>query len=285
MVSIFIHWFTILALCALVGGLALAPFTMRSTKAAVAREFAELAQRKWLSFWLIACVLVIIPAALLRAPGWVLFARLLLLVLLAELLKRRREATWPALVVGAALLLTQSLGSRSARLPDELVPTLADWVHLTLAATWLGGVAMLLVVVRAVTQRGRPADMQPSIVSSLSYMADRFSPVALFCALGLAMTGIAQAGMFLKGFEDLWATAFGRALALKAILFVVLIGFGAFHQQVIAPALRRAIMGRGGPQTRPYDNTLARFRLSLLLETLVGAGLLAAVGLLVSTAI
>lgn len=283
MASVFIHGFIVLTLCALVGGLAFAPFTMRSAKAAVAKEFAELAQRKWLSFWLIASVLAVVPAAFLRAPAWVLLARLALLVLLAELLKRRRETSWPALALGAALLLTQSLSSRSARLPDWVIPALADWVHLTFAATWLGGVAMLGVVVRATTRRGQPADMQPSILTSVSFMVDRFSAVALFCVLGLAMTGIAQAGIFLKGFEDLWTTPYGRALSVKVGLFVVLIGFGAFHQQVIAPALRRAMMGRGGSETRPYE-VLARFRLSLVLEALVGAGLLMAVGALIATA-
>jgi copper transport protein len=280
MAFVFIHWFTVLTLCTLVGGLAFAPLAMRSAKAAVAKECAELAQRKWLSFWLIASVVAVVPAAFLRPPAWVLLARLLLLVLLAELLKRRRETSWPAQALGAALLLTQSLSSRSARLPDWVMPALADWVHLTLAATWLGGVAILGVVVRATTQRGQPADMPPSIVTSVSFIVDRFSAVALFCVLGLAMTGIAQAGLFLKGFEELWTTAYGRALLVKVGLFAVLIGFGAFHQQVIAPALRRAIMGRGGPQARPYE-VLARFRLSLLLEALVGVGLLIAVGVLI----
>jgi putative copper export protein len=285
MLIAFAQGLIVMALCALVGGLAFAPLTMRSVKAEVVRELAELVQRKWLSFWIIANVLAVVPVAFLGAQPWVLLARLALLVLLAELLKRRRETHWPALATGAALLLTQSLSSRSARLPDWLTPTLADWVHLTFAATWLGGVAMLCVVVRAVTQRGQPADMQPSILSSVSFMVGRFSLVALFCVVGLAMTGIAQAGMFVKSFEELWMTDYGRALSLKVLLFVVLIGFGAFHQQVVAPALRRAVMGigmaRGAALLRPYDG-LTRFRVSLLLEVLVGVGLLLVVGWLVS---
>jgi putative copper export protein len=291
----FLHWLTLLALCALVGGLAFAPLAMRSPKAVVAREFAEIPQRKWLSFWLIANVLLVVPTAFMDAPPWVLLGRLVMLVLLAELLKRRRESSWPALLLGAALLLTQSLGSRSARLPDWVMPSIADWVHLTFAATWLGGVAMLLVVVHANTQPAQPADMQPSIISSLSFIVDRFSLAAMFCVVGLAITGIAQAGIFIKSFEDLWMTDYGRALSFKVILFVALIGFGAFHQQVVAPALRRAVMSevysssRGLSEASPYSRntprkTLSRFRLSLAVEALVGAILLSVVGLLISFA-
>ena len=264
---------------------------MRSAKADAVREIAALAQRKWLSFWLIASVIVIVPAAFLRPPAWVLVTRLILLVLLAELLKRNRERSWLALAAGAGLLLTQSLISRSAGLPDWVVPVLADWFHLTLASVWLGGVAMLGVVVRQMSEvRDQTSDNPLVGIRSLSFVVDRFSLVALFCVIGLAMSGIAQAGIFVKGLDELWTTSYGRALSLKVILFGVLIGFGAFHQQVIAPTLRRAIIGRGDPfdsttfrsgLPRPYD-MVARFRVSLLIEAVVGAVLLAAVGILIS---
>ena len=287
--DIFFRGFILCALCALVGGLAFAPLTMRSAKTDGVRTITELAQRKWLSFWLIASLFSIVPAAYLRAASantsaWTLLARLLLLVLLAELIKRHRETRWPALVLGVALLLTLSLDSRSARLPDWAIATVADWLHLTLAAVWLGGVAMLGVVIRETTRLGSEAEaseMPPALIGGLSLIVERFSPVALFCVLGLGVTGIAQAGLFVKRVETLWTTDYGRALSLKLILFGVLIGFGAFHQQVIAPVLRRAMMQRG--TAMPGANELMRrFRLSLLLEMLIGTGLLLIVGVLIS---
>src|SRR5205085_5761936 len=95
-------------------------------------------------------------------------------------------------------------------------------------------------------------------------------------------SGIAQAALFLKGFEALLNTDYGRALSIKIALFVVLIGFGAFHQQVILPRLRLVLLSRKSIEPARYSHDVARLRISLLLEAVFGAVLLLLVGMMLA---
>jgi len=126
-----------------------------------------------------------------------------------------------------------------------------------------------------------------SAVRSYGAVVDRFSPLALFCVAGLALGGIAQSAQFLGSFEALWTSDYGRALSAKLVLFAVLIGFGAFHQQVLAPRLRHWALRKGG--AGDFDGAgdagdgsefAHRFRLSLRLEALFAALLLMVVGVM-----
>jgi copper transport protein len=136
---------------------------------------------------------------------------------------------------------------------------------------WLGGVAMLALVVAPALLASREQLNQLGIVIA------RFSPWAMFSVLAIALTGIAQSAGFVGSFDALFSTAYGRALLVKIALFAVLILFGVFHQQVIAPRL----------QAWRRDDEAAsqagrRFRVAILAELGVSVALFAAVGALVS---
>ena len=194
---------------------------------------------------------------------------------------RPAREQWRALAIGVLLLQTQSFVSRSARLPEPVAPLLADWLHLMLAAVWLGGVAMLALIIAQVWRAPSRA-----MIAAISGMLQRFSPIALFCVLGLAFSGIAQAGLFLSGFDELWRTPYGITLSIKLALFVVLIGFGAFHQQRIMLVLRNAVLGaKSEVLAARAEAEIARLRWSLLLESGVGVLLLLVVGMLVTAII
>jgi putative copper export protein len=126
-----------------------------------------------------------------------------------------------------------SIFSRSAGLADWFIPTIADFVHLLLSGLWLGGVAMLSAVVVPVVQKNE------ALLPEFALFLKKFSALAMFCVMGLGLTGLAQASLFLSSFDDVFATSYGQALLLKVSLFAILIGFGAWHQQRILPRMVR----------------------------------------------
>ena len=274
-----LHGLNLISLCTLAGGLIFL-LLMRNDKFAELNAAAQTSQRRWLLAW--AAITVVTSSLAAWTLGWptgILLVRLVELFALVILLRQTdlTRVAVPGAVIALILLATQSLTSRSAHLPDGIAATLADWFHLTLASTWLGGLAMLLVMVWQVW-RSRAL----TLVSPLSLALDRFSPLAIFCVLGLAFSGIAQAALFLKSFEALLTTDYGRTLSIKIVLFAVLIGFGAFHQQIILPRLRLALLSRKAIEPARYSQDVARLRISLLLEAGCGAVLLLLVGVMLA---
>ncbi len=275
------HWLALIAFTALAGGLLVPLIVMQSAPAQPLAEAVAAARQRWLTGWLIAGA-VASGLAWLAAPArledarasWLLGTRLALLSAIAFAVWRDKQTGAWIVVPALALLLTQSLLSRSAALPDWIPHTLNDWFHMTLTALWLGGVALLaFVLIPAVAHR-------PALLGSFSYVVDRFSALAMFCVLGLGISGIIQAGAFVRDLSDLVETDYGRALAAKLIVSVALVGFGALHQQVIAPRLRlwQLKAGRAGA-----ESAARRFRLSLYAEVATSLLLLLFVGAMKSS--
>ncbi len=270
------HWLALAAFTALAGGVIVPLIVMRSASARPLAEAVAAARRRWLAGWLIAGA-VAGGLAWLTAPAtfedarssWLLGTRLALLGAIAFAVWRDKEMGVWIVAPALALLLTQSLLSRSAALPDWIPHTLNDWFHMTLTALWLGGVALLaFVLIPAVAHR-------PALLGSFSYVVDRFSALALFCVLGLGISGIIQAGAFVRDLSDLIDTDYGRALSAKLLVSAALIGFGAFHQQVIAPRLRLWQLKAGRAEAA---NAALQFRISLYAEVATSLIVLLLVG-------
>lgn len=258
------HWLALIAFTALAGGVIVPLIVMQSASARPLVEAVAAAQRRWLAGWLMAGA-VASALAWLTAPavfedaraGWLLAARVALLGAMALAVWQRHETGAWIVAPALGLLLTQSLLSRSAALPDWIPHTLNDWFHMTLTALWLGGVALLaFVVIPAVAQR-------PALLGAFSHVVDRFSPLAMFCVLGLGISGVIQAGAFVRDLSGLIETDYGRALSAKLVVAVALVGFGALHQQVIAPRLRLWQFKAGQLQA---ERATLRFRISLYAE-------------------
>ncbi len=63
--------------------------------------------------------------------------------------------------------------------------------------------------------------------------------MALACVAALLATGVTQALIDMGGLSPLLNTAFGRAVLIKFVLLMALIGLGAVNRQRVVPALRR----------------------------------------------
>lgn len=267
------RWFVFAALVVLAGAITFAPLVMRTKATAALRAEAAPARARlmrWAALltaiaFVLEFTLRLLDGAATTRDALLLSVRLALLGMMALMLRSGRDESPILIVTSAALILTQSLSSRSASQPEWVLPVLADWIHFTFAAVWLGGVAYFAIVLTPIVLRQR------RLLSDFGMTIEKFSPLAIMSVLVIGLTGIMQSAGFVGSVEALLTTDYGRALLAKTGLFTVLIGFGAFHQFVIGPQLRAW-------RARAQSSYAAarRFRISIAVEAAVSALTLAA---------
>jgi putative copper export protein len=273
-----VEWVVVVSLIGLAGGLLLPEWLARSSKTTALMAAARRRQHLWLLVCAVFSVAATAFASLnVLAEGLggrdaaFALARVVFSAAIALVVWDRLDASRLALPLVLMLLLAHSLLSRSAGLDEWVAHVLVDWFHLSLTAAWLGGVAILAAVFipAAISDR--------SLTEPLSAAVDRFSPLAMFCVLGLGVSGLIQGSAFVGGIEQLATTPYGQALLVKLALAAALVAFGAFHQQFIAPKLR---LWRLKAAQAGAERAALQFQLSLWAEVGVGLLLLAAVGMM-----
>ena len=159
--------------------------------------------------------------------GFALVAAILFMAWLVE----RPVLLWPALVCGLVLCSGLSLSGHSAvEAGSTWRSELADWVHLSAACIWVGGLVQLAVVVwPAAPELRREAFL-------------RFSKLAAGLVGAMVLAGAYLAYLRLPQASDLWNEHYGRVLLLKIGLVSLALSWGALHHFVVRPALQR---GRG----------------------------------------
>jgi putative copper export protein len=123
-------------------------------------------------------------------------------------------------------------------------------LHLIAAAVWAGGLVFLGVAVGAA--RRTLADRER--IALFRQLGRRFLVVGGIAMLVLIATGTDMAADRLAAFGDLFDTDYGRRLAEKLGLVIVVIGLTAFHSLVQGPVLSRL---RERALERPADAELA----------------------------
>ncbi len=160
--------------------------------------------------------------------GFALVAALLFLAWLTE----RRWLLWPALALSLGLASGLSLSGHQA---DDRgwLSSFADWVHLTAGTLWLGGLAMLALVVWPTAR-----ELRRQAFLRFSQLAGGL--VALLVGAGVYL-GIRR----LPALADLWETGYGQTLLVKLGLVSLALAWGAFHHFVVRPRLDRpGVLGR-----------------------------------------
>lgn len=154
----------------------------------------------------------------------------------------RRPALWA--LPAALLAITPALGGHaSTQKPVALLFPL-DVIHVVAMSAWVGGLVALVVAVPAATRAiGDAAARTPVLSAALS----RFSAVALVCVGLLVASGTAQSIVHLRSFGDLLHTAFGRAVLIKIIILLALVGLGALNRRRSVPRLRAAAAEGAAP--------------------------------------
>lgn len=162
---------------------------------------------------------------------------------------------WPALVLTLGFAAGLPLSGHSTEDTYAAVSVIADWVHLSAASLWVGGLASLALLGWRFAPELRRV------------MFLRFSRLATVLVALVVGPGIYLAVRRLPEVSDLWETGYGKALLVKLVLVAAALAWGAFHHLVARPVVRGA--GR--------DGFVARLQRSLLGEsTVICAALLLA---------
>jgi copper transport protein len=148
----------------------------------------------------------------------------------ASALRPTRVLTIFLAVSAAAAMLVRAIGGHASGAGFAGLNVVLQWIHLLGVGVWIGGLAWLLLVVRAdgTLERGRNVR--------------RFSQIAAVGLLAVAGTGILRAVDELGGWSSLahlLETSYGVSLAIKVALSLVLIGLGAVNRYVTVPRYER----------------------------------------------
>lgn len=154
--------------------------------------------------------------------GYVLVASLLFLAWLTD----RAALLWPAFLVALGFASGLSL-SGHASTDERWLSPLADWVHLTAGALWIGGLVQLAFCVW-------PAAPELRRRAFLGFSRLAGALIAVVVAAGVYMS-VAR----LPELADLWTESYGRILILKVGLVSLALAWGAFHHFRVRPVLER----------------------------------------------
>jgi putative copper export protein len=187
--------------------------------------------------------------------GFVLVATFVYFAWLFE----RAVLLWPAFAL--ALLFSSGLslsGHQAADRGSSVATELADWVHLSAALLWVGGLTMLALCVWPLARELRRNAFL------------RFSRLATLLIAVLLAAGIYLSIVRLPDLDDLWTTRYGQVLLVKIGLVSLALLWGAFHHFVARPALAEE---RLSPWTGRLGRTLGG-EVSVAMAILLAAAIL-----------
>ena len=175
----------------------------------------------------------------------------------------------------AALSLLPSLGGHTSVQQPVAVLLPANVLHVLAMAAWLGGIAVLVLALRAATAELEPAQRTPVLAGVVGRFSTLAGPALAVLLLSGAVQGIVEVGSF----GALLDTAFGRAVLVKIVIALAIVALGYVNRQRHLPALRRA----AADATTPGRAGLL-LRRTLRAELVLGLAAIAATGFLSSYA-
>ncbi|MGS0684411.1 cytochrome c oxidase assembly protein [Nakamurella sp. GG22] len=204
-------------------GLALIPLTLSDT---LGRPIDESISADWVISGI--TVLDSVRAALIAAIAAALIAVIARVVL---------HPGWAAVLLGLALVavIAQANTGHSVQSGDHDVAVDTMVFHLVGISLWVGGLVALLGLVR-------------QNVAHLDVIAHRYSTIALWAFVAVAVSGFGNAWVRITYLPDLWRTEYGRLVLVKAALLITLGVLGYLHRKRTLPLIAT---GRGrGPMVR-----------------------------------
>lgn len=178
--------------------------------------------------------------------------------------------SWGFLALG--LLATSSLSGHAQVATPRLLSLVNDLVHLASGAVWFAGIILLAVLL----PDGWVGKDKVDRLDLLGPVVLRFSHVALVAITIVAATGTLNSFLHLQRFADLWSTSYGQSLAVKILLFFVVLGLGGVNHFFLRDRLAAA-----RDRTRNADEAHSIFRKTIATELALALGIMALTGLLV----
>jgi copper resistance protein D len=144
------------------------------------------------------------------------------------------------------------------------------WVHVSAAVVWIGGMAMVaLVIAPVLAPRDASSRPSPDHAELLRAMGERFSQVSWVCIVVLVMTGILNLVHLAIPWDVLFTTRFGELLIVKWCFVAGMIGLSSYHDFIAGPRLRLL-----SPQDPVYVRLAARMRWSGRVNLVLGLAVL-----------
>ena len=197
--------------------------------------------------------------------GRLLLCRGVLLVVAVAIVlaTSRRWLTAMGAVLAALAVVLQAGAAHAAALPlaEGWLPRLAETFHLLAAGLWLGGLVPLLAAL------GLSAPI-PVLA------AQRFSRLGTLAVAVLALSALGNAAIWVGSPAALVGTNYGRWVLVKIALFAAMLLLAALNRWRLTPELAGA-----APEAARQ-----RLRRSVILEAALGLAIVAAAGVLASTA-
>ena len=188
--------------------------------------------------------------------GYALVAALAFLAWLTD----RDSLLWPAFVLALGFASGLSLSGHSAAdAGSSWLSQLADWLHLSAASLWVGGLVQLAFVIWP---------LEPEL-RRRAFL--RFSKLATLLIVVLLAAGTYLSILRLPRLSDLWSQGYGQVLLVKLVLVSLALLWGAAHHFLVRPRLER-----GAPLFAGLPRSLAG-------ESAVGMAILLAAAVLVDS--
>lgn len=165
-------------------------------------------------------------------------------------------------LIGAALVIVSySFDGHTVTEGPRLLHAAANATHVTAAAVWSGGLALLADVLRR--RRGDPAVLGPLM---------RFSQLASVSLVLAGVAGTVMALLVMDRFADLWSTGWGRLLIAKVALVALAAVIGGRNRWVHMPAAAQRV----NVQAQPLVQQRLFRAVSIEAAVLVAAGVVTA---------
>ncbi|MED1738837.1 copper resistance protein CopC [Bacillus swezeyi] len=165
----------------------------------------------------------LLKETLLHTTGGMLWMiNIALITLLAVFsLKTGRLNGIAGMILIMGLLFVKSLSGHAAATSYSYMTTAMDFIHLTAASVWTGGLAAIVLFF------GK--DWLKPDKDHIWATIRRFSPWALGSAGMLVFSGLLNSFFIVHTLNNLLETHYGKTLLMKSALVLMMIGFGAFH--------------------------------------------------------
>jgi cytochrome c oxidase assembly factor CtaG/putative copper export protein len=147
---------------------------------------------------------------------------------------RSREAVW-LLGLAVVAMSPPALTGHSASSSSHTLASVSLMFHIVPAALWVGGLLGLVWVAARGSRR-------------LGLAVSRFSHLAVWCVVILAVSGFANAAVRMQ-WGDLLTSSYGSLVLAKATALLTLGGFGWLHRQHTLPRLEPPAPERAGQET------------------------------------
>jgi putative copper resistance protein D len=201
--------------------------------------------------------------------GFATEVRLLLAMALAICLAYERIMLlrWFAFASAIGLVAAIAWTGHAASTPSELgyMHLASDALHLTAAATWLGGLICLALLLSLI--RGDQA-----LASQQFDAVRRFSALGIASVAALITSGIISAWILVGSIRALVGSDYGRLLMLKLAAFAVMLAFAAANRVWLTPQLAPAVKTgeRSCAAHALTRNTMFEIALGFLIFCIVG---------------